>query len=473
MAQRDGGLSSAVASDGEPASVPHVQPPSCAPFVNPCIPSMADSSSVPTVPQSVPIVPQSVPVPEAAKEGFQWPDKKPPGSERSLEDVLTWKPAPDVEERTKDVLSAVQTFERNWAEFQRKFDQLNRALIANIATMVVPEDRTEYEEEAGVVAKKAEEAAGLIRSAKKVMVLTGAGISTSAGICDYRGPQGKWTLKAKGQHAKSKRIDALLPTPGHMAIQRLVEKGWIHKVLSTNVDGLHRMSGIAQDMLTEFHGNAFVERCNACGIMYERPFQVRIPGVKTRRTGGMCTQCSGPLVDSIINFGDKLRTDELRPVQAYAEEQCDLLLVLGTSISVAPVCHLPRLVSKNAQDGKVCIVNKQKTGSDSVATVHCHASTDDFMMGVLQALEGCGPPPPPPPRKQYRLEDILEWRKEQGCLFQGPINGTADKGGVAEDSTASKNSKKTKKKSSTPSPLATARPARAALRPTRIVRAGK
>ena len=104
-----------------------------------------------------------------------------------------------------------------------------------------------------------------MRESKHVVFHTGAGISTAAGIPDFRGPNGVWTLEKRGlKPEKSVSFDEAQPTKTHMAIKALVEAKYIKYIVSQNIDGLHLRSGLKREFLSELHGNMFVEKCNAC-----------------------------------------------------------------------------------------------------------------------------------------------------------------------------------------------------------------
>ena len=128
-----------------------------------------------------------------------------------------------------------------------------------------------------------------------MVVYTGAGISTSAQIPDYRGPNGVWTLRDKGQTPEFRvTLEQALPTRGHMAIKALCDAGLCKLVVSTNVDGLHRRSGLTRDQVTELHGNIYRELCWDCNTEYLRHFDTTRPhdnqpvGLE-HRTGRKCT----------------------------------------------------------------------------------------------------------------------------------------------------------------------------------------
>ena len=116
------------------------------------------------------------------------------------------------------------------------------------------------------LARKCAELAELLRSSRHTVFHTGAGVSTSAGIPDFRGPQGVWTLEQRKRKVESGVSFAeAQPTSTHHAIQALVARGMAVFVVSQNVDGLHLKSGLSRDCLAELHGNVMMERCERCG----------------------------------------------------------------------------------------------------------------------------------------------------------------------------------------------------------------
>jgi mono-ADP-ribosyltransferase sirtuin 6 len=119
----------------------------------------------------------------------------------------------------------------------------------------------EIEEKPEELAAKIKALAGMIRDSKHCVFFTGAGVSTSAGIPDYRGPEGVWTLKATGGQRKTKAVPMLsaLPTVTHMAMVKLHDVDRMHYLVSQNVDGIHRKSGVHPQRLCELHGNSNLE----------------------------------------------------------------------------------------------------------------------------------------------------------------------------------------------------------------------
>eukprot|EP00428_Durinskia_dybowskii_P003642 CAMPEP_0170301408 /NCGR_PEP_ID=MMETSP0116_2-20130129/50964_1 /TAXON_ID=400756 /ORGANISM="Durinskia baltica, Strain CSIRO CS-38" /LENGTH=691 /DNA_ID=CAMNT_0010553231 /DNA_START=6 /DNA_END=2081 /DNA_ORIENTATION=- len=284
----------------------------------------------------------------------------------------------------------------------------------------------ELREPPEVIEEKAAVLAGMLREASRVLVFTGAGISTSAGIADYRGPRGVWTLQAKGQADQIRSADMIsaMPTPTHMAIAELHRQNFVHHVVSQNVDGLHRKSGVPKDSLSELHGNANIEYCSVCRREYLRDFSVQ--GSSTRgnynarahETGRRCLAagCGGLLHDTIINFGENLPVEEVSKAFANAQE-ADLVIVFGSSLTVSPASELPR--STKARGGKLAIVNLQRTKQDSAADLRAHCSVDDFMRALMAKLDLEIPP--------FRLSRAAAvWRGDGGvayCAALDPADG--------------------------------------------------
>lgn len=257
----------------------------------------------------------------------------------------------------------------------------------------------------------------LIQASKKTVFYTGAGISTSAGIPDYRGPQGVWTLQAEGKRRTAPTTDMIkaMPTPTHMAIVALLRNGLAHHVISQNVDGLHRKSGVQPDQISELHGNSNVEVCAKCRRSYLRDYQVSGRTARDHTTGNLCEMpgCGGVLKDNIINFGENLSRDVIN--RAFKESQESTLhICLGSSLTVRPACELPKTTKECG--GKVVIVNLQRTPLDKLADVRVHSPVDEFMTAVMAGL---GRPVPP-----FELERrIVLWRED----------GSVKVSGVAED----------------------------------------
>ncbi|GMQ07411.1 hypothetical protein CsSME_00051606 [Camellia sinensis var. sinensis] len=125
----------------------------------------------------------------------------------------------------------------------------------------------------------------MIQKSKHLVVFTGAGISTSCGIPDFRGPKGVWTLQREGKdvHEASLPFHRAMPSMTHMALVELEKASF----LKFNVDSLHLRSGIPREKLAELHGNSFKEICSKCGVEYLRDFEVKTIGLK--KTSRSCS----------------------------------------------------------------------------------------------------------------------------------------------------------------------------------------
>lgn len=256
--------------------------------------------------------------------------------------------------------------------------------------------------------------AKLMQSCRRIVVLTGAGISTAAGISDFRGPSGIWTLeneRAKGQPSQKRRrgedrsdstsindeadkknelFSCVEPTYTHRALSKLLAENVIRYIVTQNVDGLHLRSGIPRSSLSILHGDCFVERCESCGQDYLRDFD--LGGLSFKKTGRFCDgaqaigrsrtaqgHCGGALRDTILDWDDELPEVDF----ANAESECtdaDLVIALGTSLRIVPAGQLP-LKAK-----RFVIVNLQRTPYDSRASIVIHHKVDEVMKILLDKL---------------------------------------------------------------------------------------
>ncbi|XP_014805151.1 PREDICTED: NAD-dependent protein deacetylase sirtuin-6 [Calidris pugnax] len=240
------------------------------------------------------------------------------------------------------------------------------------------------------VERKVRELADLIRSSSNVVFHTGAGISTSSGIPDFRGPNGVWTMEEKGLSPKfDTTFENARPSKTHMALLELQRVGILKFLVSQNVDGLHVRSGFPRDKLAELHGNMFVEECVKCGKQYVRDTVVGSMGLKP--TGRLCSvtkarglrACRGKLRDTILDWEDSLPDRDL----TLADEACrkaDLSVTLGTSLQIKPSGNLPLITKKRG--GKLVIVNLQATKHDRQADLRIHAYVDDVMTKLMKHL---------------------------------------------------------------------------------------
>ncbi|BBN67377.1 sirtuin 1 [Prunus dulcis] len=247
---------------------------------------------------------------------------------------------------------------------------------------------TEHFDPSPVLQEKIERLAMLVQKSKHLVVFTGAGISTSCGIPDFRGPKGIWTLQREGKALPEASLPfhRAMPSMTHMALVELERAGILKFVISQNVDGLHLRSGIPREKLAELHGNSFLENLP---FLYLRDFEVETIGLK--ETSRRCSdkKCGARLKDTVLDWEDALPSKEMN----LAEKHCriaDVVLCLGTSLQITPACNLPLKSLRGG--GKIVIVNLQKTPKDKKANLLIHGLVDKVISGVMDFLNLQIPP---------------------------------------------------------------------------------
>lgn len=223
-----------------------------------------------------------------------------------------------------------------------------------------------------------ERAAEIVRGARRIVALTGAGISRPSGIPDFRSAGGLWTLadpmavaSLAGFRADPGRffswvqplidtIAAALPNPAHYALAQLERQGRLAAVITQNIDGLHQRAGSRE--VFELHGHIRSATCLECD--HQVPGQSLIDPV---REGNIprCG-CGGLLKPDVVLF-DEMLPRGLFWLAQRALEQCDVVLVAGTALEVAPVCDLP--LSALRRGARLIIINQSETYLDARADV--------------------------------------------------------------------------------------------------------
>ena len=276
--------------------------------------------------------------------------------------------------------------------------------------------------------KKVKKLAVLIQGSKKVVAFTGAGISTSCGIPDFRGPNGVWTKEQRGEAttAASNLFDTARPSFTHYALVCLVHLGIISRIVSQNVDSLHLRSGVPKAKLSELHGNIFKEKCASCGHEYLRDFDVGGMGLKP--TGRLCNtgSCRGILHDEAVDWDTELDDDLF--LEAENElDTADIVISMGTSLRVEPAASLPERVleynkERSWREGKMVIVNLQKTDRDKLADVRIFHYCDDVMRLLCRELGLTLVD-----TTQIQGEDVASWYTiEEGSIVAKMIQRMAD-----------------------------------------------
>jgi NAD-dependent deacetylase len=229
-----------------------------------------------------------------------------------------------------------------------------------------------------------ERARGLVQRARRIVALTGAGISTDSGIPDFRGPQGVWTRNPKAERMSDIRYYVsdpdvrrlawqsrlahpawtAQPNAGHRALVALEERGQLHAVITQNIDGLHQRAGHRDEMVIEVHGTVHFVICLDCA--QRLPMSHALDRVRAGEVDPACTACGGMLKSDTISFGQPLVPSVIeRAWQAAAEADC--LIAIGSSLQVYPVAAIVP-AAKDA-GASLVIVNAQPTPFDDIADV--------------------------------------------------------------------------------------------------------
>ncbi|MGB9377377.1 MAG: Sir2 family NAD-dependent protein deacetylase [Mycobacteriales bacterium] len=238
-----------------------------------------------------------------------------------------------------------------------------------------------------------------LSSARAITVLTGAGISTDSGIPDFRGPNGVWTKDPAAQRmftlpdyladpevrrrAWRTRTDhpawTASPNSGHAALVELERAGLLRAIVTQNIDGLHQRAGNAADRVIEVHGTIHETQCLGCGD--RRPMTETLRRVTAGEDDPPCLACGGLLKSATISFGQSLRPEVLAAAIQAAKE-CDLFLVVGSSLAVQPVAGLTRLAHECG--ARIIIVNAQSTPYDNLADALLREAIGDVLPAVVR-----------------------------------------------------------------------------------------
>ncbi len=239
--------------------------------------------------------------------------------------------------------------------------------------------------------------AGWLRRADRVIVLTGAGISTESGIPDFRGPNGVWTKNPAAEktatleyymsdpevrrQAWQNRVNGNYwtaePNAAHRALVDLEHKGKLQTVVTQNIDGLHHAAGQSPGIVIEIHGNVREVKCMACG--WRAPMGEALDRVRAGEADPECPVCGGILKSATISFGENLVAADLERSQ-IAAGTADVFVAIGTSLGVYPAAALPEIARRNG--ARLVILNAEETPFDEVAD----AVVREQLGAVLPAL---------------------------------------------------------------------------------------
>ena len=247
--------------------------------------------------------------------------------------------------------------------------------------------------------KKIHKVAELLLNSEDAIALTGAGVSTESGIPDFRGEGGIWKkyqpeiygniqsfIKDPSKFWKfaekiAPKLFKAKPNPGHLALAELENMDILKAVITQNVDELHQTAG--NIMVYELHGNINRFTCFGCKASYVKE-QVLRKLKKEKHRPPTCSFCAAPLKPSVVLFGESLPTFEIYQSQALSKK-ADVMIIAGSSLSVAPACDLPLYTLQNG--GKLVIVNDSPTHLDERAEVIIHHKTGIILPLIVQEIK--------------------------------------------------------------------------------------
>jgi NAD-dependent deacetylase len=243
-----------------------------------------------------------------------------------------------------------------------------------------------------------ERARRAVLDAERIVVLTGAGISTDSGIPDFRGPNGVWTKDPEAEklatldhyvsdpdvrrRAWRRRAETLsqtyAPNAGHRALVDLEARGTLDTLITQNVDGLHVAAGTSPDRLVEIHGTTRDVVCLSCDD--RAPMERALERVRAGEEDPACRTCGGILKSATISFGQGLVAADLARADAAAR-RADVLLAVGTTLGVYPIANVVPLAKSHG--ATVVIVNGGPTEMDDLADIRLEGSISDILPALV------------------------------------------------------------------------------------------
>lgn len=244
-----------------------------------------------------------------------------------------------------------------------------------------------------------QDAVELMQEAERIVALTGAGISTESGIPDFRSPGSIWQQQpsvnyreflhdpdARAQYWRTRKqlssqVAAAQPNTAHRALATLEQKQRLSGIITQNFDGLHQDAGNDPQHIVELHGTSRFAACTLCGTRSSMPDLQR--RIDSGESDPRCTACGGFLKAATILFGQRVPDAELNRAKAMTAE-CDLFLVVGSSLKVTPASMLPRLALQ--RNVPLIIINLQPTSLDTLADVVIHEKAGLVLPSIVEHL---------------------------------------------------------------------------------------
>jgi NAD-dependent deacetylase len=247
-------------------------------------------------------------------------------------------------------------------------------------------------------------ARSIVAASRRIVVLTGAGISTDSGIPDFRGPEGVWTKNPEAERlstlqaymsepevrkqAWQSRLESptwtARPNSGHRALVALERRAVLETLVTQNIDGLHQAAGHDPGRVIEIHGTMLFVACLSCG--WRTPMPALLDRVRAGEDDPTCLEerpegvCGGILKSATISFGQNLVVEDLVRSEEAAR-RCDLLLAVGSTLAVYPAAGL--VPTARRAGAHVIIVNAEPTECDDIADVVVRGSISDVLPRIV------------------------------------------------------------------------------------------
>ena len=240
-----------------------------------------------------------------------------------------------------------------------------------------------------------------VDASQRIVVLTGAGISTDSGIPDFRGPQGVWTKNPTAEKLSTiqnyladtqvrkaawrARLEhaawTAKPNRGHLALMQLEQRGKLHGLITQNVDGLHQIAGNADNLVVEVHGTMRRVMCWSCG---ERtPMPQTLARIEAGEQDPACLRCGGILKSDTVSFGQALIPQVIDRAMAMAAA-ADLMIAVGSTLQVYPVAGAVPLAKEAG--AKLVIINNQPTPFDDIADAILRGPISELLPAICATI---------------------------------------------------------------------------------------
>jgi NAD-dependent deacetylase len=237
----------------------------------------------------------------------------------------------------------------------------------------------------------------LVHGAARIVVFTGAGVSTDSGVPDFRSPGGLWSqfkpvpFKEFLASAETRLLawqryfhihasfGAVEPGVSHRAIAALFQRGPALSVVTQNIDDLHARAGIPRAAIVELHGNGTYATCLSCGLRHEIAWARAF--IEAEARAPECASCGGPVKSATIAFGQPMPDAAMRRARE-ATLGSDLFLAIGSSLQVYPAAGFPVLASESAIP--LAIINREPTPLDGAADIVINAEIGETLEALLE-----------------------------------------------------------------------------------------